>query len=258
MARLHRVGARQLRDWIGRWGVTRALLPPALCQTLAEGPQVPQPFSRVFTGGGPIFPDLVKKLSDYSLTAVYGSTEAEPIAHLDYQTLTQNQMEALQQGRGLLAGKPVDSVQVQIRDQEIWVAGDHVNQGYLNPAHDQTTKAYEQGRIWHRTGDAGDLDADGNLWLLGRWQPLEAKSSPYFPFQVELVAQTWPGVRRAALVHSPVQDVLVLEGEKGYAPQWAQKTDQHFPGLYLRPIRKIPVDRRHRSKIDYAQLQRFL
>ena len=41
----------------------------------------------IFTGGGPIFPDLMERLAasfpGAEIVAVYGSTEAEPIAHLD-------------------------------------------------------------------------------------------------------------------------------------------------------------------------------
>lgn len=44
---------------------------------------------------------------------------------------------------------------------------------------------------------AGRLDDSGRLWLLSR---KEAEAGRLFPFQVEVAARFWPGVRRAALV----------------------------------------------------------
>ena len=61
---------------------------------------------------------------------------------------------AMAEGAGLLAGKPIPEIEVEIRDHEVFVAGEHVNQGYLDPADDASTKSQRDGKLWHRTGDA--------------------------------------------------------------------------------------------------------
>ena len=64
-------------------GVNRILVPPSICAKLAHGPGLP--LDAIFTGGGPVFPDMLERLSSgfpqAEIVSVYGSTEAEPIAH---------------------------------------------------------------------------------------------------------------------------------------------------------------------------------
>ncbi|MEQ1670496.1 MAG: AMP-binding protein, partial [Hyphomicrobium sp.] len=77
--------ARSVAAHITRYGVTRVLVPPSICERLAALQPMP-PLSAVFTGGGPVFPGLMKRLANKlpaaDIVAVYGSTEAEPISHL--------------------------------------------------------------------------------------------------------------------------------------------------------------------------------
>ena len=63
---------------------------------------------------------------------------------------------------------PVPGTEIRIDDDEIWVAGAHVNAHYLDPAMEAGIKRSDGLRVWHRTGDAGRIDGQGRLWLLGR------------------------------------------------------------------------------------------
>src|SRR5690606_26479444 len=94
----------------------------------------------IFTGGGPVFPNLLREAArfapDAAIHAVYGSTEAEPIAHLRMDEIAEADWSAMASGGGLLAGKPIPEISVELRDHEIFVAGEHVNRGYLDPADD--------------------------------------------------------------------------------------------------------------------------
>jgi len=69
------------------------------------------------------------------VTCVYGSTEAEPIAHLHATAITEADHDHMRNGAGLLVGHPTETTQVRVIMHEIQVAGDHVNRGYLDRRH---------------------------------------------------------------------------------------------------------------------------
>lgn len=251
MSKLTALDPTSLSHWISTTQSTRALLPPALCEKLVAAGDTGG-LRHIFTGGGPVFPDVVAGLKtitpDLRVTTVYGSTEAEPIAHADTS----------EPGYGLFAGRPVDAVQMRIVDTEIQVAGAHVNTGYLDPARDTETKVYEGTTIWHRTGDAGHLDDQGRLWLLGRTgdQVITAKGVQH-PFAVETAARMWPGVKRAALITQDNTPVLAIEGDETQADTWKTRAAD-FGIDQLRHLASIPLDRRHNSKIDRIALHKLL
>src|SRR5262249_11749714 len=141
-------------------------------------------FRKLFTGGAPVFPRLLDQMQELApaaaVEAVYGSTEAEPIAHVGRHAISAEGRKAMPGGRGLLAGPPVPEIRVAVlRDQwgrpvgpytaaafaaqcqpdgspgEIVVSGDHVLSGYLHGRGDEETKFRVDGVLWHRTGDAG-------------------------------------------------------------------------------------------------------
>ena len=235
---------------------TRALIPPVLCERLAEG-EVPDTLRAVFTGGGPVFPDVMQRLAakrpDLRIAAVYGSTEAEPIAEIETSEIRPEDWRAMADGAGLLAGHPVRDLSLRLQDGEIQVAGPHVNKGYLDPAQNAVNKITEGETTWHRTGDAGRLDDQGRLWLLGRWSDAEG---PH-PFQIETAARFWPGVTRAALTQVDGEPVLALEGQSPHKDDW--KTRAQTLGITrIYHLADIPMDARHASKVNTAALQKRL
>ena len=241
--------AETLVRQMDRNGVTRVLLPPAVCARLA-GASAPPPLAAVFTGGGPVFPHLLNGIKRWAgaaeVHAVYGSTEAEPIAHVAHAQISPADFDAMASGEGLLTGTPVPEIAVRLIDGEIVVAGPHVNEGYLDPKHDAATKLAEGGRVWHRTGDGGRLDAKGRLWLTGR---LAGRVAGLSPFAIECAALSWPGVTGAALV--------ALSGDAERRADWQLRAAKlGVPAV--RHLKQIPLDRRHNSKVDYAALARLL
>jgi len=254
LARQESVEPEALVAWIRETGVTRLLAPPALCEIIVDAQTRPG-LAAIFTGGGPVFPDLLLKLSGRlpkaDIVSVYGSTEAEPIA---YQTLSETSAAdwtAMRGGAGLLAGAPAHGIELRIVDDEIVVTGPHVNKGYLGGQGDSGNKSVVDGKTWHRTGDAGRLDDRGRLWLLGR---RDARAGNVYPFQVEAAAKFWPGVRRVALVPRSTPPLLVIEGDSMHIEVWRHEAERAGS---LRVVEMaIPVDRRHRSKVDYVELQR--
>jgi acyl-CoA synthetase (AMP-forming)/AMP-acid ligase II len=242
---------------LGERRVTRALVPPSIGDVLATVPSLP--LQTVMTGGGPVFPDLLRRLQAImppaaDIVSVYGSTEAEPIAWQRAGAIADAHWRAMETGAGLLAGRPIDRIDLRLVDDEILVTGAHVNKGYLGGQGDVENKSSIDGRIWHRTGDAGRLDAEGNLWLRGR---VSGRVGGLYPFEIEAPARTWPGVRRAALVAMQDKPVLAVEGDESHRDAWKSSAAELGIDAVI-PVARIPMDRRHRSKIDQRSLQNLL
>jgi acyl-CoA synthetase (AMP-forming)/AMP-acid ligase II len=238
---------------------------------------------RLYVGGGPVFPNLIarakRRLPQGEVIALYGSTEAEPIAHISAREIGEHDYERMRSGEGLLAGPPIEEIELAVLPDrwgeplgsysaesfraarlpageagEIVVSGGHVVRGYLLGRGDAETKFDAGGARWHRTGDLGRIDAQGRLWLLGRCAAAirDARGTLY-PFAVECAAQQHPGVRRAALA--------VVNGRRVLAYEADEKVEQDLSWAALDEIRRvaaIPLDARHNSKIDYPALTRLL
>jgi acyl-coenzyme A synthetase/AMP-(fatty) acid ligase len=257
LRRPHTLDPAAIVEHLSKHKATRILVPPFICERLV-GQRSVADLGAIFTGGGPVFPDLLERLSLWAPTAdvvtVYGSTEAEPITHLHARDITAADWSAMQSGAGLLSGTPVAGISVTIRDHEILVAGDHVNKGYLDASDDASTKITFAGKRWHRTGDAGRVDEAGRLWLLGR---LDGRAGGIFPFGIESAARFWPGVAKAALVSVNGRSVLAVVGDVRSRGRW-QDNATAFGDVQTVPVKSIPMDRRHRSKVDYPALRQKL
>jgi len=245
-------------------------------------------FQSIFTGGAPVFPRLLVKLQAMApaaeIVAVYGSTEAEPIALLNQRSLTAEDHAQMAAGRGLLAGFPDEAIQLRILPEagpgsggwltqaefqsatlpagqpgQIVVAGPHVQPHYLKDTATAETQLQVDGRTWHPTGDAGYLDERGRLWLLGRSQArIQDAHGILYPFQVEGLALENPHIRRAALLRHDERRVLAIEATHPI-DLVALKTRLRDAAIdQVLVVPGIPVDRRHNSKIDYPALRRIL
>ncbi len=85
----------------------------------------------------------------------YGLTETSPI-------ISFNPPKKIKIGS---VGKPIDRVEIKFIDGEIVVKGDNVTKGYYN-LREKTNEAIKDG--WFYTGDLGELDSDGYLYITGR------------------------------------------------------------------------------------------
>lgn len=290
------VDAPTLVDRIRAAGVACLQGSPALLGAVAEdcrrrGLTLPD-VRRVHTGGAPVFPRLlmrVRRIAPHArITAVYGSTEAEPIACLDVDSLTAADRAASASGGGLPAGRPVAAARVRVlpdrwgapigpytpeefgavclhsgQEGEIVVAGPHVIPGYLGGMGDAETKFRVGSEVWHRTGDAGRLEADGRLRLLGRCgAALSDAGGVLYPLTVEAAADRHGWVRRSACCRVGGRRALVVEPAAvgASAADWAGlKRDLAWAGIEcILPVDRIPCDRRHNAKVDYPALHRLI
>jgi long-chain acyl-CoA synthetase len=120
----------------------------------------------------------------------YGLTETAPIVTLNHPFHTR---------RGSV-GKAISGVQVKIApDGEILVRGDNVTTGYFQ-APEETARAFEDG--WFHTGDIGEVDENGQLFIRGRKKEMivTPEGLNVFPEDVERVLNSLPGVRDSAVV----------------------------------------------------------
>jgi acyl-CoA synthetase (AMP-forming)/AMP-acid ligase II len=238
-----------------------------------------------------VFLRLLDQLTHYApdgqVEAVYGSTEAEPIAHLNAGEISLTDRLAMRRGAGLLSGVVIAEIRLRIipdrwgqrlgpftesefdalklaPDQtgEIVVAGDHVLNGYLHGRGNEETKFQVGHETWHRTGDAGRLDSSGRLWLLGRCAAkIQDAHGEIYPFAVECVAMEQPSIRRAAFVNCGQKRLLAIEAGAEFNDTVRQALAQELDWARLddvRLVKHLPVDKRHNAKIDYPALLEML
>jgi olefin beta-lactone synthetase len=279
---------RQIRDE----AVTTSSGSPAFYQRLAahaeaHGERIP--VRALFTGGAPVFPPLARALAAAVMGEVhvlYGSTEAEPIASIRAGDLAR--LSDAPGAVGVCAGRPVDEVEVRLidvaagpvfgdalppgvagdsRPGEIVVTGGHVLQGYLDdPEAEALAKIRDGGKVWHRTGDGGMVDADGRLWLLGRvGLRVDRADGTWWPMAAEARALTVPGVRHAAYLGMPAAGggmaaVLCIEADEGAGDlvEQVRRAVAPTPVDEVRVMDRIPRDPRHASKTDAARLRELL
>ena len=110
--------AGRIRSQCARLEVTRCTASPAFFEALLAHPEGPPSFQVVHTGGGPVFLDLLDRLQhalpEARVMALYGSTEAEPIADQPTAILTTEDRTRASGGGGLPAGLPVEDVDLLI------------------------------------------------------------------------------------------------------------------------------------------------
>jgi acyl-CoA synthetase (AMP-forming)/AMP-acid ligase II len=289
--------AAAIRGQCERLGVTRCTASPAFFEGLLNSRCGMPRFRKVFTGGAPVFPDLLRRLGaalpHAAIHAVYGSTEAEPIAHFPADEAGAETDRVTRAGGGLCAGKPVSSIGLRIitdrwgeslgpldhgdfssmvvstgQAGEIVVSGGHVLRGYLEGIGDGETKIHVDADVWHRTGDAGWMDGQGRLWLLGR---CSEKLAPFpasaglptealrYPFAVECaLREEFPEVRMAAIGWREKRTLVVGKtcGSREIAVIREKAAQLGMVNVFC--LEALPLDRRHNAKIDYPALRQAL
>ncbi len=188
----------------------------------------------------------------------YGLTETAPIVTLNHPFKT---------GRGSV-GKAIGGVQVKIApDGEILVRGENVTSGYFQ-APDETARAFEDG--WFHTGDIGEIDSSGQLFIRGRKKEMivTPEGLNVFPEDVERVLNALPGVREAAAVglarngQERVHAVLILdegiEAEAITQQANARLADhQRIRGAHVWPGQHLPRTE-GTSKLKRRELKQWL
>jgi acyl-CoA synthetase (AMP-forming)/AMP-acid ligase II len=289
--RVESVDPVRLLHQMKKHGVTTCTASPPffdrLAERIAEHPEDRPPLRRLLTGGAPVSDAQLrawrKALPDPELLVVYGSTEAEPVAHLTAEERLEARNDRRPQTPGYCVGHPSERVRtkvIPIHDGpvdrieelppgaigELIVTGDHVCRDYYrNPRAVQENKIQDpDGTVWHRMGDTGAFDPENRFWIAGRvHSTIHHRSGLIHPQLVEQAAKGEDErIRRIAVIGLDGKAVLVIETDAGDDLKEDVKARLAAAGLQVDEIvltrEPLPVDPRHNSKIDYGRLRERL
>jgi len=238
----------------------------------------------LLSAGAPVSAGLLRRfrtiLPDASAHTPYGMTEVLPVADIDLDTL-----EAVGAGNGVCVGAPTTGVEVRIdpltadatpsgtptRDAgvtgEIQIRAAHGKDRYDRLAVTEVRSATADG--WHRSGDVGHLDDDGRLWIEGRLaHVITTPDGPVTPVGIEQRCEAIAHVTMAAAVGigppgTQVVAVVVVTdpppGRLQLAPLSLTDRVREAAGVDVAAVLaapRLPVDIRHESKIDRAEVAR--
>jgi acyl-CoA synthetase (AMP-forming)/AMP-acid ligase II/pimeloyl-ACP methyl ester carboxylesterase len=239
----------------------------------------------LLSAGAPVRPAVLAAAAQLFPNAVahtpYGMTECLPVADI-----TLDEIIAATGGDGVCVGHPVEGVSVRIRPLdplgravgplvaepgvvgEVVVAAPHARAGYDRLW--RTERAASQPDGWHATGDVGQLDSLGRLWIGGRMEHVIATAEGVVtPVRFEQAIEAIEGVRAAAVVgvgpRGTQQVVAVVEPiERRRSPVPASpeltaavRAATASPVAAVLVVGRLPFDRRHNSKIDRGAVARW-
>jgi olefin beta-lactone synthetase len=245
----------------------------------------------VFSAGAPVpaetLGEVAKLACSASLHTPYGMTEALPIADIDLESICAAEQSDAAASAGVCVGNPVEAAEVLIAPLhfdpmqgvptalpigsmgEILVRAPWVSDGYLGRW--QTQRTSRPGAGWHRTGDVGQLDAAGRLWVDGRVvHVVDTASGPFAPVPIErsieraLASDGTVRAGRVAVVGvgPPGCRQLVVVIEQSGRPAGLVDADTAaavraavgHPIAAVLVMDGLPVDIRHNAKIDRTEV----
>jgi long-chain acyl-CoA synthetase len=177
------------------------------------------------SGGAPLGRELAEWYADIGIPIHegYGLTETSPV-------IAVNTPRAHKLGT---VGKPLPNVEVHIADDgEVLVRGPSIFKGYWNRA-EETREAFVDG--WFKTGDIGQLDADGYLSITDRKKDLIKTSGG------KLIA---PQPIESSLKLNPLIGTAVVLGDR-----------RKFPSVLIAPHFPVLEDWARANRVDFASRQ---
>ena len=286
---------------IDKFKVTNVFGSPALLDTLSrycvDKHIRIESVTRVISAGAAVPIRTIRRMKnslyqDAEIHTPYGATECLPVSSISASELDDKMVDRIESGDGVCVGRPIEPNDVRIikisdmaynslseateipfgMPGEIIVSGPTTTDGYWkrDAATEMAKIRDNDGRIWHRMGDAGILDGQGRLWYCGRVsQRIDTGKEVLFADQCEAIFNQHPDLKRSAVVgvgeRGRQMPVLCIEVIGKLSPVDTERV--HFDLLQLaqahtitREIRTVlfhpgfPVDIRHNSKIGREEL----
>jgi long-chain acyl-CoA synthetase len=177
-------------------------------------------FRSAFTGGHPISPDVILffRAIGLNLKQCYGLTESCGIFQI--QPDSEVKLETV--------GKPLPATEIKLADdQEVLVKSQANFSGYYND-YQATQNAYIDG--WLKTGDAGYIDNDGHLLIIGRKEDIIRNKSgeAFSPDFIETRLKFSPYIKEAVIFGEGRPFIsAMINIDLGNVGNWAE--DQMIP-----------------------------
>jgi acyl-CoA synthetase (AMP-forming)/AMP-acid ligase II len=239
----------------------------------------------VLAAGAPVPVKLLQKIQQLvpnaDIRTPYGMTEVLPVSEVSLPEIV-----LATEINGVLVGSPVGGVEIMISaldtegraggplTSQAYVTGEIcVKAGHMRDRYDRlwaTNDLASRDHGWHRTGDVGHLETSGRLWVEGRMAHLIVTASgPITPVGIEQRIQQLPFVQWAAAVGiGPTgnqQLVIVITSPENIAHglldfDRVQLVREQVPEVDVAAVlvrNELPVDIRHNSKIDRAELSNW-
>lgn len=222
----------------------------------------------VMSAGAPVPIRTLQEVSllcpQAELHTPYGMTEVLPVADVSLSDLVR-----IGTGNGVCVGKPVSGCDVRIDHEtsELLVSAPWMSAGYDSlwlTQHNARPILNVDGHtaVWHRTGDVGHIDSEGNVWIEGRLvHVINTSRGPVAPVPLEIAIEALPNVVRVAAVGvgpAEMQQIAIVVETANRSDGPADAELAHAVRTALAPLtvasvwvtKKLPVDIRHNSKID--------
>jgi long-chain acyl-CoA synthetase len=168
-----------------KWLLTRIVSQPLMDRVGCLG------FRAAYTGGHPISPEVIRffRANGLNLKQCYGLTEAGGI----FQVQPDGEVKPE------TVGVPLPGAEIKItEDQEVLVASKSNFKGYYQNEK-ETAEVLREG--WFYTGDAGYLDDDGHLLIIGRKQDImrTKEGEAFSPDFIETRLKFSPYIKEAVI-----------------------------------------------------------
>jgi fatty-acyl-CoA synthase len=191
-------------------GVTHYFVVPQMVEALIRDPGIERAdlsrLTALFSGGGPLSPQLVKSCLDRGVLLIngYGMSEIGSGIHMPIDA-------GFVSANPQTAGFPAPHLEVALMNDgcpvspgevgEIWMRGPSVSPGYWNQP--EATAASRSGN-WFRSGDLALQREDGVYVIVDRLKDMYISGGEnVYPAEVEALLRQCPGVEDAAVIGVP-------------------------------------------------------